>query len=328
MPDLLLTLTAPGGKAGIQNVVAMPTFHPCVRLARWREHPGELSFVPPDGRFILAGYECNLLPELFASADFDTTTSQSLNLPATVELMTSLGLAGDEFEVRLNLNRKALNNSTTSSNKTNSGAGRFANSSPAFGLSSNNVQTAGPAIEELVVTIPISAAARNVSDIRPNRGEANYIPSEGIIEWRIASKEAALITHAGITLRCTIVGEVEIEAGQKINGFVSQTNPYEYDESAMTASYQTPTSNGQPHVDRQQQDRAGLEQSQRVQKNSTLMPQSATLSFSVKGWLASGVKVDSLTINTKTSKGLGAGVSPYKGVKYHTVSRQGVEVRC
>jgi hypothetical protein len=58
------------------------------------------------------------------------------------------------------------------------------------------------------------------------------------------------------------------------------------------------------------------------------MPTAAMLSFSLKGWLASGLKVESLLVDTKKSKGLGAEVKPYKGVKYLTVSKDGVEVRC
>jgi AP-3 complex subunit mu len=37
--------------------------------------------------------------------------------------------------------------------------------------------------------------------------------------------------------------------------------------------------------------------------------------------------VDSLVVDTKKSKGLGEGVKPFKGVKYMTVSRRGVERR-
>jgi len=58
------------------------------------------------------------------------------------------------------------------------------------------------------------------------------------------------------------------------------------------------------------------------------MPTSATVSFQVKGWLASGIKVERLVVDAQRSKGLGAGVTPYKGVKYLTVSRGGVEARC
>lgn len=55
------------------------------------------------------------------------------------------------------------------------------------------------------------------------------------------------------------------------------------------------------------------------------MPRCALVSFSVKGWLASGVKVESLKV--VGGKGLGEGVKPYKGVKYLTKAA-GVEVRC
>ena len=65
-----------------------------------------------------------------------------------------------------------------------------------------------------------------------------------------------------------------------------------------------------------------------VERMKELMPTSATLSFSVKGWLASGLKVESLLVDAKASRGLGPEVKPYKGVKYHTISRDGIEVRC
>ena len=58
------------------------------------------------------------------------------------------------------------------------------------------------------------------------------------------------------------------------------------------------------------------------------MPTAARASFSIKGWVASGVKVESLVVDTRRSRGLGEGVRPVKGVKYLTVSRGGVETRC
>lgn len=49
MPDLLLSFSNP-------NVMTECAFHPCVRLQRWtRERT--LSFVPPDGKFVLAEYQ-------------------------------------------------------------------------------------------------------------------------------------------------------------------------------------------------------------------------------------------------------------------------------
>jgi AP-3 complex subunit mu len=61
--------------------------------------------------------------------------------------------------------------------------------------------------------------------------------------------------------------------------------------------------------------------------SKALMPRTIAASFAVKGWLASGIKVGSLVVDTKRSKGLGDGVKPYKGVKYLTVSKNGVERR-
>ncbi|KAJ5679652.1 hypothetical protein N7462_007896 [Penicillium macrosclerotiorum] len=66
----------------------------------------------------------------------------------------------------------------------------------------------------------------------------------------------------------------------------------------------------------------------KAQANANLMPNSASISFSVKGWLPSGIKVDSLNIDQRRSRGLGESVKPYKGVKYLCVSRRGVERRC
>ena len=102
VPDLLLSLTSPGGKTAIQHAMELPSFHPCVRLAKWKERPGELSFVPPDGQFVLAGYECDLMPDVFTGSAIDAKVSTAkLNIPATVEVRTAQGPYGDEFEVRL-----------------------------------------------------------------------------------------------------------------------------------------------------------------------------------------------------------------------------------
>src|SRR5436190_851745 len=103
VPDLLLSLSAPGGQMSIAHKLELPVFHPCVRLARWREKPGELSFVPPDGRFVLAGYEVNLLP-IEPDEDKRPSPMEKLFLPASVDLQKSLGPTGADFEVRLMLN--------------------------------------------------------------------------------------------------------------------------------------------------------------------------------------------------------------------------------
>ena len=48
MPDLLLSFVNP-------RVLDDPSFHPCVRLTEWT-NSRVLSFIPPDGFFVLANY--------------------------------------------------------------------------------------------------------------------------------------------------------------------------------------------------------------------------------------------------------------------------------
>lgn len=326
VPDLLLTLTAPGGKTGVVQAMDLPCFHPCVRLARWREQPGELSFVPPDGRFVLAGYECNLLPEMFTST---STTSKipnpDLNLPASVELRPSLGSNGDEFLARLTVNPKAASASSTGSatlpaigNRT----GNLGNVSAAFNSVNSGSSPGSPPVEDVMVTIPVPQAVRNINELRASKGEAQYLATEGVVEWRISNKEMLTIGTGGATLRCTIVGPIDAaDADLDGQALSMKTDTFDYDDTAPS-SYQDTSASASTRQD------AGVARDMRkVQQNSALMPRSASLSFSVRGWLASGIKVESLLVNTKTSKGLGAGVTPYKGVKYHTVSRRGVEIR-
>lgn len=61
---------------------------------------------------------------------------------------------------------------------------------------------------------------------------------------------------------------------------------------------------------------------------ASLMPSSVSVSFTVRGWLPSGIRVEGLMVDARKSRGLGEGVKPYKGVKYLCVSRKGVEKRC
>lgn len=326
VPDLLLSLNAPGGKHGIENAMDLPSFHPCVRLARWRERPGELSFVPPDGRFVLAGYECNLLPDLFGS-EGGKINSPALDLPIWIETRIAQGLYGDEFEVRLKVKNRFGGYSSSAANSMsshNAAANRFGGAVSGVSFGGTPASPGLPPIEDIVVTIPIPGAVRNVEDLKASKGEANFLANESMIEWRVSSKEAAAISSAGTTLRCTITGHSQglEDADGHVNGFGHQQEALDFEEATADGS--------SGDRNRPAPSRAVSTESrklQRMQQNAALMPKSATLSFSLRGWLPSGIKVDGLTIDKKTSKGLGAGVTPYKGVKYHTVSQDGIEVR-
>jgi hypothetical protein len=332
VPDLILQLGCPGG---IQNTISLPVFHPCVRLNRWKERPGELSFVPPDGRFVLAGYEVDLLGPA-ALDSFSTSanakSSPKLNIPATVSVHPSLGPSGADFEVRLQLNPRFTGKAPGPAPGSTGAKGGLGRGMGGTGFSSSGT-TAAPAIEEMLVRIPLPSSVKNVTDLRMLRGagDADYAPGDRTIEWRISSREIGVLMSqdrgggvgATATLRGTIVGQEDDSSEGLDNGTISfSASPYDYDDD-QTCSYQSKSE--APSKSAQSMEDADAK---RVKLNKVLMPSCATVSFSVKGWLASGIKVESLNLDHKRSKGLGSGVTPYKGVKYLCVSRQGVEARC
>ncbi|KAH0292834.1 clathrin adaptor, mu subunit [Aureobasidium namibiae CBS 147.97] len=315
VPDLLLSLRAGSGPGAdkVKRTMERPVFHPCVRLARWRDH-AELSFVPPDGRFVLAGYDVDLLDP---SASPLSAKASDLNLPASIEMRVGLGATGSDFEVRLFVSHRFYTGTASLSNNLSSGASRPST------LRGNSGEAKAPVLEELTVSIPVTHAVRNISDLRATKGEAHWSPGDTSIEWKISAKEAAGISSAGCVLRCTVVGTSSGDTDDETpfsngSGMKSSTHDYSDDDDYSTTTSTKPSS----------AESAASKDKKKKSQNVGLMPSSASLSFGVKGWLASGLKVDALVIDTKRSKGLGEGVRPYKGVKYLTVSRKGVEVRC
>ena len=323
VPDLLLSLSTSGKGAGmgtrgdqLQRVMERTVFHPCVRLNKWKSE-GVLSFVPPDGRFALCGYEVDLIGPDFplVAGGTNKSTIASLNLPASIEVSSGLGTSGSDFEVRVTPSASSVSAAAASlqSNLGKSGASAFRSAASSAGDSKN------PSLEGLTVHVPLPSAVHNVSDLRASKGEAHWSAVEGHVEWKIPPKEFG---PGAAVLRCTIQGPLsddndDDQAGGIMNGMTATT--YDYDEDSAPSAYQQ----SQNEAKAQNQQDAS-----KTERNSELMPTSATLSFNVKGSLASGLKVESLLLDTKKSRGVGADVKPYKGVKYVTVSRKGVEVRC
>ncbi|EAW10773.1 putative AP-3 adaptor complex subunit mu [Aspergillus clavatus NRRL 1] len=390
VPDLILNLTTPGGPQAIGRKLDLPVFHPCVRLARWRERPGELSFVPPDGRFILAGYEVDLL-SVDPSLDEPPTHMEKVFLPAFVDMRKSLGPTGSDFEVRLTLNTSFPGYSSTS--RPGMGRGGSGTSTPSFLGGSGSPSS--PVLDEVVVTIPIPKSVRSITDMQASRGEAMFTPGSDTLEWRVPTKEAGTVSGTA-TLRCTVLGHQTAEddydddaEGADADADANLLRGY-YDADAAT-SYQTADAETGAVGTRKRKtkkkkkttktkkssksattnplvasDMDSLPQSSspdpskpqspapqppsasspappapspssifytpprktKAQINASLMPNSASVSFSVRGWLPSGVKVDSLNVDPRRSRGLGEGVKPYKGVKYLCISKKGVETRC
>jgi AP-3 complex subunit mu len=326
VPDLNLNLSTGGKGAGMGNrgdqlrsIMERVVFHPCVRLNRWKGD-GSISFVPPDGRFALCGYEADLLgPD--SPLTTDSRSAPKLDLPANIVISTGSGAMGNEFEVRLTLPSSTRSAATASLQSNLSNPGR-----PGAFRSALASENKGPAVEELAVRIPMPQAARNLSDIRPTKGEAHWSPADGSVEWRISSKDVATISSAGAVLRCTVqVPLTDEDDEEEDNGIMNRmtATTYDYDDDTPS-SYQAQSTASKSRSN----GAAATSGIGKAEKNRELMPTAAMLSFSVKGWLASGLKVESLVIDTKKSKSLGAEVKPYKGVKYLTVSKEGVEVRC
>ncbi|KAJ5172924.1 AP complex mu/sigma subunit [Penicillium capsulatum] len=400
VPDLLLALSAPGGQQALARKIDLPVFHPCVRLARWKERPGELSFVPPDGRFILAGYEVDLLP-IDPSLDEPPSHMEKLFLPAIVDIRKSLGSSGSDFEVRLTLNTNFPGH--TSSSRPNPSQGGSGTSTPSF-LSGNSGNPSGPVLEEVVVSVPISKAVRHITDMQASRGDAQFSPNTGLLEWRVSTGRDGGTISGTATLRCTVSGypSADEDLDDSLEDADEDANAY-----LLQGYYEAPTSYNDPSAstDRKPRDPSKRKKKKKKSKkssraaamaseeagegsteappeepaksktpspnpskpqtpvppslpqtapqsaqlpaffdpssaprstprrtkpqiNASLMPNSASVSFSVRGWLPSGIKVDSLNIDPRRSRGLGESVKPYKGVKYLCVSRRGVERRC
>lgn len=191
-----------------------------------------------------------------------------------------------------------------------------------------------PALQDLSVSVPLPADVRNLSEIRPTRGDATYNPGDRTLEWSISNKELAQGTSS-FGLRCTVVGQAngddddddDADSDPTGFGFGGASSAYAYDETYQSSS---PTKSSKPKPTSSSSGPAapGDKDDRRAAQNKILMPSSASVSFAVKGWLASGIKVESITLDPRKSRGLGESVKPYKGVKYLTISKGGVEIRC
>ncbi|RYP44443.1 hypothetical protein DL768_009090 [Monosporascus sp. mg162] len=305
VPDITLNLTGPSGKHNLTSIMELPVFHPCVRLGRWKERPGELSFIPPDGRFILAGYEVDLLP--FTNGKSGSLSSNNLKLPVDIEVKTGLGLTGSDFDVRLHVNKIFGPSGLSLSGPSGRGGG-----SGGRGFGGPQAGTAAsPLLQDVVVSVPLPTDVRNLSDIRPTRGDASYSPGDNVLEWHIPAKElSAGTTYFG--LRCTVVGPLADDLEDADPTGFGFGGDYTYDEPYQSSSDSKVAASTEKAEDEKD--------AKKLAQNKILMPSSASVSFSVKGWLASGIKVESIVLDSRKSRGLGEGVKPYKGVKYLTLA--------
>lgn len=280
---------------------------------------------------MLGAYETDLMP---TSLNNDQPPSQSdrIFLPATVDLRPGLGNSGTEFEARLTLNNGfpgIASSSKPGASRSGSSTGPFS-----FGSASGGVSTA-PSLEAVIVTIPFPPDVRNVTELKPSRGEANFNAVDKVIEWKVPTKDGASISGVAV-LTGTVIGPLNASASAIVKDL--DVDSSEAGKANSMAGYYEDDVIADQAVDLQAQVKltTGSSGSSSSSSNGfkkpahasrSLMPRSVAVSFNVKGWLPSGIKVDALLVEVKKSKGLGDGVRPYKGVKYLTVSRRGVERR-
>ena len=136
-----------------------------------------------------------------------------------------------------------------------------------------------------------------------------------MVEWKVPTKDSSSLSGTA-TLTGTVTGPFTQDDAGEYETKTRALSEYYDDEALAAAEGHHEATNGTP-----------VSGASKKQANRALMPRSVSVSFNVKGWLASGIKVESLMVDVKRSKGLGDGVKPYKGVKYLTVSKQGVERR-
>ncbi|KAI8277356.1 Malonyl CoA-acyl carrier protein transacylase [Colletotrichum sp. SAR11_57] len=266
------------------------------------------------GSINLPGYEVDLLP--FTSGKSGNISSNNLKLPVNIEMKTGLGPTGSDFEVRLHVNKVLGTGGPSAQSQYGRGGGGAGR-----GFGGPHAGTpASPLMEDLIVTVPLPVEVRNLPELRPSKGDASFSPGEKVLEWHIPTKELSVGTSY-FGLRCTVVGQLPDDEDDELDptGF-GFGKSYAYDEPYQATS---------PVRAKKTTEKADDEKdAKKVAQNKMLMPSSASVSFSVKGWLPSGLKVESILIDPRKSKGLGEGVKPYKGVKYLTVSKGGVETRC
>ncbi|KAF8631235.1 hypothetical protein AX15_002564 [Amanita polypyramis BW_CC] len=113
-PDCSMTFSNP-------QVMTDCAFHPCVRLQKWN-HNKVLSFIPPDGRFVLADYRY-LPPAAAAAIATDASTSSSaltavgkdsVPIPILIKPVIEVEENGGTFDITLTsrLTTRAMENLT------------------------------------------------------------------------------------------------------------------------------------------------------------------------------------------------------------------------
>ncbi|KAK6336556.1 hypothetical protein TWF696_002104 [Orbilia brochopaga] len=327
IPDMLLSIRTPSARGGGGVVLEAPVFHPCVRLSKWNAQPGQLSFVPPDGKCVLASYEVDMLPNFTPS-----TASHGFNPPVSVTTKLLQGPNSNEFEVRITIPGSSPYCSVSPSQSVGPSAfARIAAQGAGAGIPSQFLQggattgsSANPVMEDVSVRIPLPSHVRTVLNTRVSKGDFLHDTERNHIHWRLPN--TAIVPGGSYTFKAEVVvksgyedegGDEESQGGKLLSNY---DNNYNDGSSSKASSSEAAT----PAKEKEKEkDKKPPPSAQAIAS----MPRSVLLDFTIRGALLSGLKVDSL--NIVGGKGIAESMKPYKGVKY--ISRAGdgsIEIRC
>lgn len=271
---------------------ALPAFHRCVEINEWIRSPGTLRFIPPDGKSTLMKYQVDVMDRWKR----DKKNSDLFGL-VNVSFETGLGPSQNEFEIRLIINgTKGVKN-----------------------------------FEELVVDIEYgnicgggNSNDRHSSPETESDGEEYDVGNSTDDDDESKDREeisikSLRVTHGDFTiegnsrghwnLRSVATGTQPVFRGSLVaseNGIGEDLSSISNLPSIIDVDL-LDVNNGTPGAT-----------STTVEEKKSLEPLFIRLSYSHKGCVPSGTKVDSLKI--VSAKGLGDTVKPFKGVKYITTT--------
>lgn len=223
----------------------IPQFHPCIKIDKWMDQEGNLSFIPPDGNSTLMTYQVDL-------ENFNKKVQQEMLGLLDIDYQVELGPLKNEFEIKILL-------------KSHKSVSKLENLIIEVNSSS------------LINDLTSDSNILNVKSNRLTHGDFQY-KGNGKAEWNLRN----LANGIQPILRGSII-----------------TNSSDDFNSSSASSLN--------------ENLIEIENSNLVKP---IKPNYIKISYSNKGCVPSGLKVDSLKI--LSAKGLGETVKPYKGVKYIT----------
>lgn len=278
---------------------SLPAFHRCVEVKEWIRSPGLLRFIPPDGKSTLMKYQVDIIDKWRK----DKKNSDLFGL-INVGFETGLGPSQNEFEIRLFINgTKGVKNLEELVVDIEYGDN--------FNRNSEDGRSSSPETESDDEDYGLD---KDLNDDGEN-DTANINCGNGNGNEDIIIKSLR-VTHGDFTiegnnrghwnLRSVATGTQPIFRGSLITNRVGGGDDFRSISNLPSVIDVDLVDTGNPNSTTTREEKISLE------------PLFIRLSYSHKGCVPSGTKVDSLKI--VSAKGLGDTVKPFKGVKYITTT--------